>query len=273
MDRYKVREFSELMGISTKTLKHYERYGILEPERDWENNYRYYTYRHGQRILISRQLKNLGFSLEEISHLIKDRDNCYIIDALYKKEEEIGEQIKLLTLKKELLSELNEQCCLFRDKKNSGFVTTRKALYFLKHVDIKNENFIQGQQIKKRAELLLENTPFVMKTGLAQYDDVLQKNGKFYWGLGIRPKTARNFDLDISSPMQYFCKKKCFLYIHSDKVDKNKNIASIIDGAVSCMNNAGYRLGGDILIEGGIDQYPASERVFQLLIWMPIEND
>lgn len=62
---YRVREFAQLAGVTSKTLRHYERVGLLKPGRSGAG-YRLYTERHLQRLEEILALKFLGLSLTEI---------------------------------------------------------------------------------------------------------------------------------------------------------------------------------------------------------------
>jgi MerR family transcriptional regulator, thiopeptide resistance regulator len=62
---YRAREFSQLAGITTKALRHYERLGLLQPGRT-AAGYRQYTGRHLERLEQILALKFLGLPLKEI---------------------------------------------------------------------------------------------------------------------------------------------------------------------------------------------------------------
>ncbi|MGM9738673.1 MAG: MerR family transcriptional regulator [Candidatus Cryptobacteroides sp.] len=65
-----IGEFSKLCGVTVKTLRHYEKIGLLRPHsiESW-TGYRYYTVSQMQPMLRIRKLKELGLSLEEIHEL------------------------------------------------------------------------------------------------------------------------------------------------------------------------------------------------------------
>ena len=68
--KLKIGEFSKLMQITVKTLRHYEQLGLLLPhEVDVSTGYRYYSLEQIQRLNGILHLKNLGFSLEEIKDI------------------------------------------------------------------------------------------------------------------------------------------------------------------------------------------------------------
>lgn len=56
-----IGEFSRLCRVTIKTIRHYEKIGLLTPKKvDRYTNYRYYTVGQMQRMLTIRQLKELG---------------------------------------------------------------------------------------------------------------------------------------------------------------------------------------------------------------------
>jgi DNA-binding transcriptional MerR regulator len=63
--RYRVQEFAKLAGITAKALRHYERIGLLVPQRT-ATGYRLYSERHLDRLEQIVALKFLGLSLREI---------------------------------------------------------------------------------------------------------------------------------------------------------------------------------------------------------------
>ncbi len=68
---YQIGEFSKICQVSVKTLRHYDRLGLLKPvEVDPATGYRYYDSAQLARMLLIRRLKRYGFSLEEILSLL-----------------------------------------------------------------------------------------------------------------------------------------------------------------------------------------------------------
>ena len=71
--KIKIGEFSQMMQVTVKTLRHYEQKGLLMPDEvdEW-TGYRYYTVEQMQRLNNIRELQQLGFSLDEIGLLYED---------------------------------------------------------------------------------------------------------------------------------------------------------------------------------------------------------
>lgn len=69
-NKLKIKEFSLLCQVTVKTLRHYEKIGLLTPaEVDEWTGYRYYDVSQMQTLNNIRRLKDIGFSLEEILDL------------------------------------------------------------------------------------------------------------------------------------------------------------------------------------------------------------
>ncbi|AFL99929.1 putative transcriptional regulator [Desulfitobacterium dehalogenans ATCC 51507] len=76
---YTVHEVAELSGVTIKTLYHYQKIGLLMPERVAENGYRYYGHKELKRLQQILFYRELDFSLENIKNALdneSDRLNC-----------------------------------------------------------------------------------------------------------------------------------------------------------------------------------------------------
>jgi DNA-binding transcriptional MerR regulator len=97
------------MQVTVKTLRHYEQKGLLLPyEVDEWTGYRYYSIEQMQRLNIIRQLQRLGFSLDEIKELCKERTHMPSIEQLNEKIEETERQLQQLVARRsQLLNWMN----------------------------------------------------------------------------------------------------------------------------------------------------------------------
>ena len=103
--RLKIGEFSQLMQVTVKTLRHYELKGLLLPDEvdEW-TGYRYYSIDQMQKLQAIRDLQRLGFSLDEIKDLFKDNSHIPSIRQLTEKIKETEAQLKqLITRRNRLL--------------------------------------------------------------------------------------------------------------------------------------------------------------------------
>jgi DNA-binding transcriptional MerR regulator len=78
---YRAREFSQLAGVTVRTLHHYDRLGLLRPARRTEAGYRLYEARDMERLEQIVALKYLGLPLKQIRTLL-DRAPVGLPNAL-----------------------------------------------------------------------------------------------------------------------------------------------------------------------------------------------
>jgi len=68
---FKAREFAQLTGVTVRALHHYDRLGLLKPSRYSQAGYRLYRENDVARLEQIVALKFIGFSLKEITKILK----------------------------------------------------------------------------------------------------------------------------------------------------------------------------------------------------------
>jgi DNA-binding transcriptional MerR regulator len=94
-------DLARLTGVSADTIRHYERLGILPKSQRTEGGYRIYTRSAVQRVQLTQRAIQLGFSLSELSDILRTHDNggapCYrVLGLTEKKLRSLGQQIQEL---------------------------------------------------------------------------------------------------------------------------------------------------------------------------------
>lgn len=115
----RIGELARRTGCPVETIRYYERAGLLPETARSGANYRLYDAAHLERLTFIRNCRALEMSLSEIGVLLGIKDtggqDCGEVNALL--EEHIGhvsERIAGLTLLREQLTALREQCRLSR---------------------------------------------------------------------------------------------------------------------------------------------------------------
>ena len=95
--KLKIGEFSRMMQVTVKTLRHYEQKGLLLPDEvdEW-TGYRYYTIDQMQRLNSIRDLQRLGFSLDEIHDLYEETSQEPSLHQLDGKIQDTERQLRAL---------------------------------------------------------------------------------------------------------------------------------------------------------------------------------
>lgn len=89
---YRIGEFSKLTGIPIRTLRYYDSIDLFKPsEVDLFTSYRYYKEEQVKDLELIKELKEVGFTLEEI----RDNWNNFSEELFLKRKEKLLEEIKL----------------------------------------------------------------------------------------------------------------------------------------------------------------------------------
>lgn len=98
-DRYSIGEVSKICNVSKKTLRYYDKIGLINSQRDDNNNYRYYSNESLLAVPVIKYYKQMGFKLDEMREFIEgeiknpynamQRSFTAKINELKKEQEEI----------------------------------------------------------------------------------------------------------------------------------------------------------------------------------------
>jgi DNA-binding transcriptional MerR regulator len=104
-------ELARLCGVSTDTLRHYERVGVLPRAPRTESGYRQYPLSALDRVRLVRRAISVGFTLEELARVLRIRDKggapCrQVRDLALTKLEDVERRLEELTLVRDHLQML-----------------------------------------------------------------------------------------------------------------------------------------------------------------------
>ena len=91
-------ELARLTGVSPDTLRYYEKLGILPPSRRTNGGYRMFPPSSVERVRLAQRALQLGFSLSELSEILRSCDNggvpCHrVLNLAEEKLRSISQQI------------------------------------------------------------------------------------------------------------------------------------------------------------------------------------
>lgn len=113
----KIGALAQSLGITTDTIRFYEKQGLLGAPRRADNGYRVYGEADKTRMQFILRCKLAGFSLQEIEQLLQlrlDRETAHCADVkrvTQQKLERVEARIKELVEVKATLSWLVNNCC------------------------------------------------------------------------------------------------------------------------------------------------------------------
>ena len=113
----KISELAAKTGLSTHTIRFYEKHGLINASERSEAGYRYYDDVDIRRAQFVKTARNIGFSLEDISQLLsirvdKTSHSCQeVTDITQHKLDEVNEKISELESMQNTLQILLKSCC------------------------------------------------------------------------------------------------------------------------------------------------------------------
>ncbi|MEG0307477.1 MAG: MerR family transcriptional regulator [Clostridium sp.] len=96
--RFSIGEVAKLNNVSIRTLRHYDKIGLLKPAYvNEKSKYRYYSVKHFMILDLIKQCKAMGLSLDEIKILVNNYTSINsILDIITKQKEIVEEKMKEL---------------------------------------------------------------------------------------------------------------------------------------------------------------------------------
>jgi MerR family Zn(II)-responsive transcriptional regulator of zntA len=112
-----INELSKLTGITTHTIRFYEKSGLIQGKRDGtikSNNYFHYDEETVEKLALIRDAKSVGFTISEIAQLIhawytNEISTAEKLAVLDEKLVSIEERIKQLKEMKKLIGQFKKE--------------------------------------------------------------------------------------------------------------------------------------------------------------------
>ncbi|MGM7721518.1 MerR family transcriptional regulator [Metabacillus sp. Hm71] len=115
---YSIREAAEAIGVAKSTLRHWEKEGLIEPERDPENGYRKYTINDVRKLLVIRTLQNAVYSLDVVRDVLAELDKHNLAEAIRITRESLMYLDYLVKVQLRGMSYLYRLCAMIEEGKS-----------------------------------------------------------------------------------------------------------------------------------------------------------
>jgi DNA-binding transcriptional MerR regulator len=84
--RLHIGEVAERVGLSLRTVRYYEEQGLFSPAGRTDGGFRLYTEREVDRLLLIKQMKPLGFTVQQMHDLLVAYDGLTSDDAVTRRD-------------------------------------------------------------------------------------------------------------------------------------------------------------------------------------------
>ena len=101
MGNMNIKEAEEETGITRQNIRFYEKKGLIQPERNKENDYRQYSEEDIKRLKTIKMLRKLDFPVEDIKEVLEGNTDFTQavrnhLDSLKERKKELSAQINFL---------------------------------------------------------------------------------------------------------------------------------------------------------------------------------
>jgi DNA-binding transcriptional MerR regulator len=116
MEAMQIGDVAQLSGLTVKTIRYYERRGLLEPAARSEAGYRVYGAEEVARLEFIKRAKLLGLTLEEIRELVKLAAICNGGEIMPRLEDVLAAKLRETEQKIKELSAFHENLLYYRQR-------------------------------------------------------------------------------------------------------------------------------------------------------------
>jgi DNA-binding transcriptional MerR regulator len=153
-----IGELARECGVSRDTLRHYERVGVLPPAIRQANGYRCYDAALVSRVRLVRQALLIGFTLDELSTILKVRDRG---DAPCRKVCDLAKE-KLIGIEQRLkdLTSLRDQlrATLRNWDRQLNQTQPNERAYLLENLSLKSSGTSRGRRFTTKTQSKRQRT-------------------------------------------------------------------------------------------------------------------
>lgn len=206
-----IGELSKIFGLTGEALRYYEKNGILSPQRDSTNRYRYYSSQDVQKIGTIKKLRNADYSLQDIKQLFEGITDAEYSDLSGQRMAELERETEF---KLAVLQRMRHCHNIFIHREQllrKCKVVQSKSFYRYDFKDI--DKLIQNKESLQRASSWFRYMPLVNASSRVPLSTLKRQSDRFSKGLIISKKLAEQFELDVSEPVEEIESCRCIYVI------------------------------------------------------------
>ena len=267
--RYKIGDVARILGISPDLIRYYEEKGVVSPQKDPYNNYRYYDTWDINFLIDCLWYKNFGFGIEQVAHIVSQNTYDELIDNLTRRGDEIEENIRYQEL---LLQRVRKYTEILKNIRGSiGKCDIRRSGEFVRYLNRFNTAYDENTELSKLSRQWLKFMPFSRRYFEVSEDGLSGEGDDYAWGFSIGMPYVEEFKLDIKPPLKYVPSQLC---IHSafTSTGKDKFTARHVDYLLDYAEKNGHKVAGCAFGNLVCSVVENDEITGFFEVWLPIEE-
>ena len=270
--RYKIGDVSRILGISTDRLRYYEKKGVVQPQKDQSNDYRYYDTWDINFLIDCLWYKRFGFAIPQVAYMVTDCYHGDLISLLDEKSDQLASDIRR---QEQLLARLREyRDAAVRVKTILGVCEIQDSPELICYLNRFNYSYNYTPDMQKLSRQWQEYMPFTQRFFEIPVAGLLGGGDDFAWGFSLQTAWAEELNVPVKPPVKKLESRRC---LHSAFRSAGKNaftprhLRFLLDYAEQHgMQVAGPAMGTlvcSVLEEG------SEELTGYFEVWLPIEDE
>ncbi|NLB29189.1 MAG: MerR family transcriptional regulator [Clostridiales bacterium] len=208
--KYKIGEVARILGISADLLRYYEEKGVVSPEKDPVNNYRYYDTWDINYLIDCLWYKNFGFGIEQVARMVTECTYDTLLDTLEVKSSQIRENIRRQELLLQRIQKFKER--LEVTKSYVGRFEVRECKSFYYYINRYNSEYDNRTSTHDISRRWLKYMPFTRRYFEIPEDAIKGSSNDYEWGFSVSAQYVDVLGVDISPPVREMPSSLC---VHS----------------------------------------------------------
>ena len=218
--KYKIGDVAKILGISTDLLRYYEKKGVVKPIKDKNNDYRYYEAWDINFLMDCLWMKNFGFTIEEIGHMVTDCGYDELVGRFQEKERQVTAELKRQELIARRLRRHRKEVAVAREY--VGKCDLRPSPEIVRYLNRHNFVYDSSPELAALSQKWLEYMPLVHRCFEISQSEL--PNGENYsWGLALDMEYVEELGVVVEPPAQHLPSVPC---IHSVFTSSGKDAFS-----------------------------------------------
>lgn len=276
--KYKTSDLSKMLNVSANTIRRFAEKGYLSPERNDDNQYRYFENSDVEKTSYISKYRKIGFGHDEIADMFQSNlfEKCTIYE---KKMEEIDKEIMRLKFHRHMLK---DDITLIQKTKGYGEEFQEKDCVPLHYVSYKTERRMKSSKsCQEQVHRFLYDFPEIRYIYIVRKEDILKRRVCYEEAIAIRQDLVDYLDLDVSSEaIEYYPVHKSIMRVvrlpidfgDADIMESHEVKKLLYDNFFEYMEEKGYTLAGDAIgVKIGFSKEEAQEMQY-ILFSMPVNK-
>jgi len=208
--KYKIGDVARILGISADLIRYYEEKGVVSPEKDPDNRYRYYDTWDINYLIDCLWYKNYGFGIEQVAHMVTDFSYADLLETLVDKQSEIRDTIRKQQLLLERIEKFSERLSETRELVGTFELRENKPFYY--YINRHNSEYDSADSTSEMSRKWLRYMPFTRRYFEVSEKSVRKEEDEYDWGFSVSGKYVSEFNISIAPPVT---EMPSYLCIHS----------------------------------------------------------